>query len=305
MNRCFSVFGYILLFLSPYLQASSGFVVSGLQDMEMQWNGTSSNPYSTQTFCVQLDGSTGSVPSQLHTSDINYTLELLSYRYSVFQAASTSTGSKIPLDIKLSTRESSFSLQPGQTTGRMSGSTQCSNMTLRVSAVGDMAQFPSGEYRAQMSIALNNDFGDHDTKDFSVTISIPKLIGIKGDSEIQLEAFNGTNSPKGEASLCVFRNGAENYKLKAEGNGQNSAFQLTNTTRLDALPLDYNVRIRTPLKQEPILPNHFLQNLKGSAQRNCADAGNVTVAVDVPRAWAENARAGLYRGQLKITVEVQ
>ncbi|MGI9275393.1 MAG: hypothetical protein ACR2PT_11190 [Endozoicomonas sp.] len=309
MKRLTAVFCFLLLSASLPVKAKSGFEIQGLNNIEMHWNGSGSSLETIQNFCIRIDSSlTPPLPSQLNDADIKYNLQLQGQGGDVFYA--TQAGNNIPLSFQLDTGTRSFEMTPRQDSGEVQGTALCdspgSNLQLQVSTLGELNDIPSGDYRTTLTLLVTDSrFGTQESKDFDVTISIPRLISIRGDDEIDLKTFTGRNSPKGQAGLCIFRNGAGYFRLKAEG-GENRSFKVWNHDRKTSPPLGYQVNVSSEsITRKNIEPSEMIRGFRGSSSRTCAGDRNLTVEAVIPKAWAENAYAGYYQGLLKITVEVE
>ena len=310
MKRLTTLLCLLLSVTCLQLQAKSGFEIQGLNNAHLHWNGKDAQLTSNQSFCVRINNSlTPPVPSQLNNVDIQYDVQLQGKQGNQFQAINGQHA--IPLSIRLDTGEGLREMVSGEAYRERQGAALCgspgSNVQLQIKSLGNLSDFPAGQYRGTIALVVsNNRFGTRDSQEFDVDIRIPRLIRISGDNEINLNTFNGNQASKGQASLCVFRNGSGAFRLTAEGATGDGSFQLANLDRHQVKPLGYQVSVRSnDVSLRNLSPGQVVRGLKGSSSLRCATGDNLTVETVVPKRWAENAWAGHYQGKLKLTVEVE
>ncbi len=121
--------------------------------------------------------------------------------------------------------------------------------------------------------------------------------------DIDLGLFNGAGDLIASDQLCVFRNGAADYALRASG-GTNSTdpFELSNGTQT----IPYSVAFREgsdPFSERT--PGQLLTGLSGSPTQYCGGVTNAEVQVTVSQAQLSAAAPGTYSGVLYIVAEAQ
>jgi hypothetical protein len=88
-----------------------------------------------------------------------------------------------------------------------------------------MAMVAAGLVIGSSAMAADGSLGATSTGTLDVQLVVPSLVSISGITGIDLGTYSGTGDQTGNDDLCIFRNGAVNYSVKATTN--KSAFVLS------------------------------------------------------------------------------
>lgn len=178
------------------------------------------------------------------------------------------------------------------------------NISISIEALaGDLASARAGTYSGSFQIDALQSQSPNRYVIESYSVTIPELVQITNLDDIDLGVFNGVSDAIGSDQLCVFRNGAADYALRASG-GVNATdpFVLSN----GSATLSYQVSFREgsgAFTQRT--PGQLLTGLSGSAVQDCGGGTNAEVQVRVNQSEMMTNAPGTYTGVLYIVAEAQ
>ena len=301
------------LILSGFLALSSlslqtnadSFQFSGLKPYDLKWDGNASELKVTMPFCVKLDSAP--IPTKVKQADIKYQLKFNDLNNDGSGHFIAVDGQKkLPLELTLNASGSKI-LTPGQDSDVLDNSSLCqastSTLSLTAKVAGALNEIEAGTYKARINAKAFNRGFDSDTDALmELSITIPKLIKITAPSQITLDGF--PNLQKTE-DLCVYRNGFGFYNLKVAAlDVDGGRFELKRVGKLQTT-LPYQVSIRSKNIDKMLSPNDLIRDLKGNLSPTCQNGDKLQFKLSIPDATAKKSYAGVYQGQLKITVEAQ
>jgi hypothetical protein len=129
-----------------------------------------------------------------------------------------------------------------------------------------------------LAIAASSSFagtlGDTSTETSTVTLEVTDKVQISNTSDIALGAYNGTDANlSGGTSYCVFRNGADQYRLKLNTD-QADGFEVKSATTGDTIGFTAKIDDNNAANGTDILHDPYSENMAGSAVTNCGGANN-------------------------------
>lgn len=131
------------------------------------------------------------------------------------------------------------------------------------------------------SATLAGTLGDDSSDTTTVTLEVTDKVQITSISDIPLGAYNGTDANlDGGTSYCVFRNGADDYRLKLTTD-QAGGFEVKSPTTLDTI--DFTVKVDADAVASDgadILYNVYSGNMKGSEKTDCDGVDNGSLYVN-------------------------
>ncbi|MFK7732409.1 MAG: hypothetical protein AB8B48_12390 [Pseudomonadales bacterium] len=193
-------------------------------------------------------------------------------------------------------------------TPQQNGAINCgqaaANISITIEALaGDLASARAGTYSGTFEIdALQSQNPRRYVID-SYTVTIPELVQISGLDDIDLGVFNGGGDAVGSDQLCIFRNGAADYALRASG-GLNATDPFVLNSGGNSV--DYSVAFREGSGSFTArTPGQLLNGLSGSPVQNCGGGSNAEIEVRVSQAQMMASPPGTYTGVLYIVAEAQ
>lgn len=287
------------LVLSAIAQESTFRALGLEQPVQIEWDGNHTELKHSTRLCLDIDD------ASQHTEQ--YSLKLIDLNAEQGRFVARNDAHSIPLRISLYNPRSTETLLPGRNSSLLERAALCKNsgrnLLLQVTAY-QLERAPAGTYHANIQLVANNDsyslMADHLLR---ITITIPELISIHGDKEIELTGLSGLRS---EAGLCVYRNGGGIYSVKIEGSSTSGQFELQKEGKRPTAPLPYSVNIKsisgTYLSASS---GSTIHNLPASKTSQCNEGNNLKVQVIISDDSAKKAEAGIYQGLLKVTVAIQ
>ena len=178
------------------------------------------------------------------------------------------------------------------------------NVSITIEALaGDLAAARAGTYSGSFQIdALQSQTPNTYLID-SYSVTIPELVQISNVNDIDLGVFNGGSDAVGTDQLCVFRNGAASYALRASG-GLNASDPFVLNSGGNSLSYSVSFREGSGSFTERT-PGQPLTGLNGSGTQNCGGGTNAEVQVRVLQADMLASPPGTYTGILYIVAEAQ
>lgn len=165
---------------------------------------------------------------------------------------------------------------------------------------------------AGLAFAADGDLSvTESTATSEVRAVIPEMIRITGLDDLDM----GTYDPAAPGDMtantvfCVYRNSAGGeYTLRLEGDGGLDAttdFEIDNGTDELAYTVDFGDDSAAPLTNYAVPAAPLTDQVANSLDANCAAGVTAELAVTVDGNDALNANAGIYTGDLIVTVTVE
>lgn len=226
-------------------------------------------------------------------------------------------GPGVPVDVTWTDilNGSVYTMSPNVTTARvMTGNNSAGcpgndngRITLKVLDV-NLRNLAPGSYTRAFNVVVTNAGAGRKTHSATVTltINIPTVARISQLNDIPLGVWSGVGNLTGSDRLCIYRNSAGLYTIKATGSGAAGAFTLAN----GAATLPYTVTWNDGTGAVAMTTNVALANRANAwtAGDGCngGASNNATVAVTVTAASLAAATAtGSYSGVLTLTYTTQ
>jgi hypothetical protein len=298
----------VLFFGMTSLSSHAVIQISGLDDISLgSWTG-SGGLIGSDTYCVISTRGSGS-------QRVSYNVGAYGPHYSngYFYLQRVGSSSRLPISFKWTgNRGGTYTMRDYPSTnfytGNQYGARSCSeaNSVARIDievSASALGSAQAGIYRGNFQIDAYQAGTPYHTTIRSFVVEIPELVQITQLDDIDLGHYDGANDKVAEESICIFRNGGGDYRLRASGgNGSNDPFILNNG--VNTLPYEVAVREGSqPFVQRN--PGQSLNNLSGSRYKNCNGSTNADVRITVRNTAMQAATPGSYNGVLYLTAEPQ
>lgn len=292
--------------LPQSLNAEEALQLEGLsREIILEWDGQQSQIHSLLPFCIQ----TKNLIDKKKAPEPQYLFNVKNRTQFNTSFSATNNQESVPIELYLASHGQPEKIEVGKDIGLDDASAACgkNRLSLKILSTGNLENLAQGEYQANLNLTIKSkDRGLLFEDNLIIRIRIPPITRIRGDREVSLGTFRQEDIRK-EARLCYYRNTPGFYNLKIESlSARKGAFELFKQNTSKPESLDYHVRVKTGLQTfSPVTAGEIITNLTGSQHPDCSSRDNLTLQIALLKQDAENVSAGLYRGTLRLTFEVQ